>query len=246
MFKKMNVKKRVKHLLFVIGSIFGILVFTGMIIWLAWPTIRGVHWNNKNKAYIDENKTAEVNQIVFLGDSITEGFSLSAFFSSDLIIYNRGISGDTTDGVYDRLESNVLEIEPSIIILLIGINDIHRGKSLTVIEDNYRDILSSIKESLPDCIVYIESIYPTNSMIYSHFPEYWDEIQRFNETLQTLAIEFNYEYIDVYSELLDVLELNRNYSFDGLHLNQEGYLIVSQVITSKVEELILKNQEDFS
>jgi len=241
-----TVKKNVKRLIFVIGSIIGLLVFTGIIIWLAWPTIRDVHWNNKNKTYIEENKTAEINQIVFLGDSITEGFFVNDFLSSELMIYNRGISGDTTDGVLDRLESNVLDIKPAVIILLIGINDIHRGTSLTVIENNYYDILNSIKETLPNCVVYIESVYPTNSMIYSHFPEYWDEIISFNETLQTFANDFDYEYIDVYSELVDEVELNRNYTFDGLHLNQDGYIIVSQVITSKVDELVLKNQEDFS
>ncbi|PKL00883.1 MAG: hypothetical protein CVV56_03500 [Tenericutes bacterium HGW-Tenericutes-1] len=239
-------RRKAKRLLFVLGSIIGILIFIGMIIWFAWPTIRGVYWNTKNKAYIEENKTAEMNQIVFLGDSLTDGFDLNAYFSSDLVIYNRGIGGDKTDGVFARLESNVLAIEPSIIVLLIGINDIHGGRSLEAIEKNYRKILDKIQEELPECDVYIESLYPTNTMIYSHFTDYWDDILLFNTTLQTLALEYNYVYMDVYTELLDGEELNRSFTFDGLHLNSDGYHIVSDVIVTYVNQLNLSNEEDGS
>ena len=239
-------RRRAKRLLFVFGSIIGILIFIGMIIWFAWPTIRGVYWNNKNKAYIEENKTAEMNQIVFLGDSLTDGYNLSAYFSSDLEIYNRGIGGDKTDGVLARLESNVLGIEPSVIILLIGINDIHGGRSLETVEKNYRQILDMIQEELPECEVYIESLYPTNTMIYSHFTDYWDDIISFNSTLQSIATEYGYVYMDVYSELLSGEELNRDFSFDGLHLNGAGYLVVSEIIASHVSQLTIENEADGS
>ncbi len=239
-------RRRAKRLLFVFGSIIGILIFIGMIIWFAWPTIRGVYWNNKNKAYIEENKTAEINQIVFLGDSLTDGYDLNAHFSSDLLIYNRGIAGDKTDGVLDRLDSNVLKIEPSVIVLLIGINDIHGGRSLETVEKNYRQILDMIQEELPECEVYIESLYPTNTMIYSHFTDYWDDIRLFNSTLQSIAIEYDYTYMNVYSELVSGEELKRDFTFDGLHLNNDGYLVVSNVIASYVNELTLLNDGDGS
>ena len=239
-------RRKAKRLFFVFGSILGILIFIGLIIWFSWPTIRGVYWNNKNKTYIEENKTAEINQIVFLGDSLTDGYNLNTYFSSDLIIYNRGIAGDKTDGVIDRLESNVLAIKPSIIVLLIGINDIHSGRSLEKIENNYREILDMIKEELPDCEVYIESLYPTNTMIYPHFTEYWDEIISFNTTLQSIANEYDYTYMDVYTSLLSVNELNRDYTFDGLHLNHEGYEVVSNIIASYVSQLLTQSEDDIS
>jgi len=232
--------RRVKRILFVFGSILGILVFIGLIIWFSWPTIRGVYWNEKNEAFIAENKTAELNQIVFLGDSLTDGYNLDKYYTSDLKLYNRGIGGDKTDGIIDRLKSNVLEIQPIIIVLLIGINDIHSGLSLEKIEENYREILDMIQSSLPDSQVYIESLYPTNTLVYTYTDEYWDEIIAFNATLESMADEYNYVFMDVYSSLLNGEELNRDYSIDGLHLNHEGYLIVSDIISTYVDHLTVK------
>lgn len=236
--------RRTKRLLFVFGSIFGVLIFIGAMIWISWPTIRGEYWNVKNKNYILENKTAELDQIVFLGDSLTDGYSLDTFFESDLKLYNRGIAGDKTDGVIARLKSNVLEIKPSIIVILIGINDIHSDRSLDEIEKNYRKILNMIEDYLPNCEVFIESLYPTNTSIYSNSSDYWDEIISFNDTLKTIAADYNYIYIDVYSSLLYDNELNRDYSFDGLHLNAQGYSIVSEIISSHINELSVRNTDN--
>ncbi len=238
--------RKAKRLLFVFGSIVGILIFIGAMIWISWPTIRGVYWDEKNKDYILSNKTAELNQIVFLGDSLTDAYNLDSYFESDIKLYNRGIAGDKTDGVIARLKSNVLEIKPSIIVLLIGINDIHSGRSLDEIEKNYRKILDMIEEKSPDCEVFIESLYPTNTTIYANSSDYWDEIITFNDTLQTIANEYDYVFMDVYSSLLNGNELNREYSFDGLHLNSQGYSIVSEIIASYINELTVINNDNQS
>ena len=74
-------------------------------------------------------KYALKNQTVLLGDSITDFFNYYELFydfckSSGQAVYNRGISGDTTDRLLERLYDNVLSIEPKNIVLLIGTNDI--------------------------------------------------------------------------------------------------------------------------
>jgi lysophospholipase L1-like esterase len=69
------------------------------------------------------NAVAKPGSIVFLGDSITDFFRVNEFFPGVYVI-NRGISGDTTDGVLNRLAESVYELSPSKIFLMIGTNDL--------------------------------------------------------------------------------------------------------------------------
>jgi len=80
------------------------------------------HWTSKVTQFEVLNKFLPKGKIVFLGDSITEYFSVQEFFSN-VKIYNRGISSDTTEGVIIRLDSTVLNLEPSKVFVMIGIND---------------------------------------------------------------------------------------------------------------------------
>jgi len=99
------------------------------------------------------------NEIIFLGNSITDGCEWSELFGNPSII-NRGISGDRTDGVLQRL-SEVTESKPSKVFIMIGVNDISGGIELNKITLNYRDIIEKIKSDSPDTKIYIQSVLPT-------------------------------------------------------------------------------------
>ena len=104
-------------------------------------------------------------KILFLGDSITDFFNWYELFydyskSSGQAVYNRGISGDTTDRLIERLQDNVLTIKPKNIVLLIGTNDIGRGLPLSESLKNVEQIIKSSKDSCPDVNFILEAVYP--------------------------------------------------------------------------------------
>ena len=114
------------------------------------------YWNQKETLFrILPNDTGE---IIFLGDSITDGCEWSELFH-DLSIKNRGISGDVTQGVLDRL-GEVVESNPKKIFLMIGVNDLAAGKTEKEIVSNIKKIIKNIQKKSPATEIYLESILP--------------------------------------------------------------------------------------
>jgi len=98
--------------------------------------------------------------IVFLGDSITEGWhSLTNDFPR-LHVVNRGIGGDTTRGVLYRLKADVLDLDPKAIVLLIGTNDVGNGADPDDVAANIRQILADIKAFNPHVPVVVCKVMP--------------------------------------------------------------------------------------
>ena len=112
--------------------------------------------NEKCKEFANENLTFSKGQIVFLGDSITDLCELDVYYEDlELKLYNRGISGDTTVDLKNRLDVSAFEIEPSIIVLMIGTNDINWGRSTNAIMETYEEIVSEIYNRLPNVKLYV-------------------------------------------------------------------------------------------
>jgi len=147
-----------------------------------------------------------------------------------LAVYNRGIGGDTTDGVLGRLKVSLFDIKPSKVVLMIGTNDIDGGRNNDEILSNYRQILQQISINLPDAEVFCISIIPQNKKFEQSSGLDVDanniKIQQVNQQIAFLADQFGYCYVDIYSDLIDENNLLfENCSDDGLHLNHNGYLI---------------------
>jgi hypothetical protein len=100
------------------------------------------------------------SDIIFLGNSITDGGEWTEMFA-DLKVKNRGISGDNTTGVLNRLDE-VYNRLPGKVFLLIGINDLARNVSPDSLVKNILWINALIKEKSPQTKVYIQSLFPVN------------------------------------------------------------------------------------
>ena len=121
--------------------------------------------------FVKENLTCSKGQIVFLGDSITDLCPLDNYYGElGLELYNRGISGDTTINLKSRLDISAFDIEPSIIILMIGTNDVNLGRTTNAIMETYEEIVEEIYEKLPNVKLYIMSVIPQNEDIESYTP----------------------------------------------------------------------------
>lgn len=186
--------------------------------------------------FMNKNGCKE-NQVVFVGDSITEMLSTADWYGdysvkSGLCVYNRGIGGDTSDRLLERFENNVLNINPKCIVLLIGTND--QGIMAPETTVDYIDkIIALTKKSCPEAGIILQGVYPVNT---KDFPK--NQKRRTNEIvyqincgLSAVAEKYGIKYIDLTSLLADAQgNLNKDYSHDGLHLNAKGYKITTQEI----------------
>ena len=151
------------------------------------------------KATLFEELPITSTDIVFLGNSITDGGEWAELFG-DCRIKNRGISGDIAEGVYDRLDA-VLKGKPAKIFMMIGINDVARGTSADTIVGRIVRIMEKVAKESPRTKLYIESVLPVNDC-YGKFQGHTSRgkvVEEINRLLKEEAQERQLTYIDLYS-----------------------------------------------
>lgn len=192
-------------------------------------------YDEKVAAFAAENSSFDKGQTVFVGDSITAKYKLDYFYrDTNIQMYNRGISGDTSDWLLTRMQVSVLDIAPARIVLMIGTNDINEGKTSEEIAKNYDEILGLISHNLPDTEVYCISIIPQNT---DHSDKAYENNQRIisaNEKIESLAISYGYKYLNLYDRLATATGvLHKIYSTDGLHLSMKGYEVWTEAMKER-------------
>lgn len=162
--------------------------------------------------------------IVFLGNSITAGTDWNELLGNRSI-KNRGISGDITFGVLERLDE-VIEGKPAKVFILIGVNDISRNVPDTVILANYQKIVQRIKSGSPATKIYCQTLLPVNNT-FDKFKNHYNKDEHIlwvNKQLKVLAQNEKVTLIDLYPAFLDgEKRLIKEFTHDGLHLTAAGY-----------------------
>ena len=178
---------------------------------------------------------SDENDIIWLGDSLTEKGAWSELFG-DSRHKNRGINGDYVDGILKRLPT-ILEKQPKAIILMAGTNDLLMGMSPKKLMTYYRKVVEKIKKDSPNTKLVIESVLPINTKKWV-LPDENKDILKFNQLLQELTKEKEVMYIDLHQKLVDGTGLlNEKYTFDGIHLNGDAYLVWKKTLDPVVEQL---------
>lgn len=191
------------------------------------------------------NTLAKKGQIVFCGDSIIELWPLNELFTTlkektGLEVINRGISGDTTNRLVERIEENVCVIEPKAVYLLIGTNDHGNKFPLSYTMENIEKTIEIIKKNCPDCKIFIQSLLPVKKELNKDMVNQRKNrtLIKMNKSLQEICEDNDCIYVDVYEAVLDAIdELNPKYSFDGLHPNARGF----KVITDIAQQVLIDN-----
>ena len=178
------------------------------------------------------------NDIVFLGNSITDGGEFNELFGMNNI-KNRGITSDVISGVEQRLDQ-VLRGKPKKIFLLIGINDISHKLSAEQIASNYERLVDRIISGSPQTKLYLQSIMPINNDFKRYKNLFGTEkvIVETNALIKKIATEKGVAFIDLTNTLADETtgKLKVEFTNDGLHLTGNGYKAWVEKIRPYVEE----------
>lgn len=173
--------------------------------------------------------------------TILAGDSLSLWFPTELLPQertwlNQGISGETSTGLLKRVK--LFDItQPETIFVMIGINDLIRGIDDSTLLNNYREIVRDLRWVHPDAQIVVQSILP-----HSDKHSNWEgrenllkipnqRIRHLNQELKFIAQEEGAYFFNLHSLFTDADgNLKPELSTDGLHLNQQGYLVWSSAL----------------
>ena len=192
-----------------------------------------VHYEARVRSFSEQNQVHK--NVVLLGDSITEGFTLKDYLPGRRVI-NRGIGGDIIGndaapgdkrGLLNRLNESVFDCAPTHLFILIGINDIGQGHTPEQVEKGYRELLIKIRERMPQLKIYVQSLLPTRDRFDKHNPAILDA----NERLKKVASEFNCEYLDLHTAMADDEgKLKADWTNDGLHIKEPAYKAWAEIV----------------
>ena len=199
-----------------------------------WAALVQAYRDAKMEQYRRENAEYEDYEVdvAFLGDSLTDGYDLEKYYPN-LTVINRGIGGETTVGLEERLAVSVYDVRPKVAVMLIGANN------MDTMLCNYESILKGLQENLPDTKVVLLSLTAMGG-------EHWgrkNQLAAYNNvSIKLLAEKYGFEFVDLYSALYDVSigEVYEGYTVDGGHFTPKGYEVVTAQITPVLQKLLGK------
>ena len=185
------------------------------------------YYDNKIALYEEEANQHDSVDVLFLGDSLTDGYDLSKYYP-EYVTLNRGIAGETTHGLLNRIEVST-NVKAKVIVMLIGANN------FDTMMDDYEDI-----------VLYLTGIKDTKVVLLSltAMSKEWgknnDKAILNNQKIKLIAKKYDLIFVDLFTPLCNV-ETNMifdEYTVDGGHLTDAGYKVITKEIKNVLKELI--------
>ncbi|MGQ1947308.1 SGNH/GDSL hydrolase family protein [Geofilum sp. OHC36d9] len=205
-----------------------------------WISLRD-DWPGLNR-YREANSKLEKpgkkeQRVVFIGNSIIDNWiNLRPEFFEGTPYVNRGISGQTTPQILARFRADVIALNPKIVVILAGTNDIagNTGPStLEMIEDNYASMTEMAKAN--GIRVILCSVLPVYDYPWRRGLEPAEKIVSLNKWIKSYCSKNDVEYLDFYSSLVDERKgMKDEYTFDGVHPNKEGYEVMEALAVKAI------------
>ncbi len=205
----------------------------------------GLISSEKTHTYTIGDNSNNKKIYVALGDSLTAGvgvdnykesypYLFSKYLSKDnqIILKPQAIPGAKSQDVIDKLLESTIKIQPDVITILIGVNDVHSNISKDVFKNNYDFILKRLTQETKAKIYIISIPYiGSESLILPPYNYYFDNnIKDFNEVLKQFALDYKLEYIDIYSPTFQSAKHDEYYSSDLFHPSVLGYAMWAKII----------------
>ncbi len=202
-------------------------------------------WANLEKYKTENTKLQQIpkneKRIIFMGNSITEAWQYvdSMFFKNKLFV-NRGISGQTTPQMLLRFRQDVIQLKPSVVVILAGINDIAQNTGPITIEGIFGNIQSMVQLAQANNIkVVLSSVIPANVIPWKKEIEPAEIVVQLNSMIEAYCKKNKITYVDYYSKLVDDKKgLNKEYSEDGVHPNIKGYKIMDSILENAISKTL--------
>jgi len=169
--------------------------------------------------------------LVFLGDSQIERGFWSEWWRGDVL--NRGIGGQTTGGVRERL-AEVVRHQPRLVVLECGTNDLAANDSVETVAASYEALLDELRARLPGALLWPQSVLPVNSGKWRglapqtsarNAAQLNTQIRELNALLARSASKRAMSFHDVSAHFEEDGALKSSCTLDGTHLNGEGYRV---------------------
>ena len=202
-------------------------------------------WANLNR-FQKENMALSIskngaNRVVFMGNSITEGWQRirPEFFTTKPYI-NRGISGQTTPQMLLRFRPDVINLKPSAVVILAGINDIAGNTGPSTIEMIVNNISSMTELAKANNIkVILCSVLPAYDFPWRKGLKPAEKVVKLNSILKAYADEQNLVFVDYFTPMANESNgLKKNLGDDGVHPNLDGYLIMEPLIENAIAKTL--------
>jgi len=202
--------------------------------------------------YVEHNSQlhgvgVENDRVVFFGDSITDNWRLNQYFPGKPYV-NRGISGQITSQMLARMQADVIDLRPTVLVILGGTNDLARGVPSNTIKNNLSMIASLALAH--NIIPVLSSILPVNDYYERDDPNHVRSVLRsssditsLNQWIRNFCQKQGLRYLDYHSKMIDTAgQLGISWTKDGLHPNEEGYKIMASLVQASITSA-LKGQK---
>ena len=202
-------------------------------------------WANMKRFQEDNKKitapSATENRVVFMGNSITEGWSKwdPSFFEGKPYI-NRGIGGQTTPQMLIRFKQDVIDLKPKAVVILAGINDIAGNTGPMTLEQTRDNIIAMAQLAKANGVkVILSSILPAYDFPWRPGLEPAEKVVALNKMLKEFAAKNGMIYLDYFSAMVDERNgLKKELGYDGVHPNLEGYKVMAPLAEKAIAEAL--------
>jgi acyl-CoA thioesterase I len=179
-------------------------------------------------------------RVVFMGDSITEGWARQPFINDNPSYVGRGISGQTAPQMLVRFRSDVIALKPAIVHIMAGTNDVAQNTGPETPGETEGYIKSMVELALANKIkVVLASIPPAKEFYWHRGLEPALQIRALNDWLKQYAASRGLAYIDYWSVLAaSDGGMNPQYSADGVHPNAEGFEAMRPLAKAAIEKAL--------
>ena len=187
-----------------------------------------------------------VNRVVFMGDSITEGwhFDVPGGNFADKPYINRGISGQTTPQMVLRFHQDVINLQPKVVVILAWTNDIAGNTGPMTAEDTENNLAAMAEMAAQNHIgVVLCSILPAYDYPWAPGLTPAPKIDDLNAWIKNYAAQHGYVYVNYHSAMKDSRDgLQPKLSHDGVHPTQAGYDIMAPLVEAGIAKALGANQ----
>jgi lysophospholipase L1-like esterase len=182
-------------------------------------------------------------RVVFLGDSITDGWRLNEYYGSERDFVNRGIGGQITGQMLGRMQVDVIGLKPRLVLVLAGINDLGRGVAVSAIENNL-SMIADLAEAHHIQPMFA-SVLPVSDYHQDVNPQYArtarlapSKILELNAWLKSFCEQRHFPYVDYYTAVVDKAGfLQADLADDGLHPNAKGYRLMAPIALEAIDSV---------